>query len=77
LFYDLLGKETFYIADFYCHEKLLAVELDGDIHKKLKEQDMLRDEVIKALGIRIVRIANIEVLGDIDKVMKHISAVLE
>jgi very-short-patch-repair endonuclease len=77
LFFDLLGKETFYIADFYCHEKLLVVELDGDIHKKQKKQDTLRDGVIEALGIRVVRIANIEVLGDIGKVMKHISAVLE
>jgi very-short-patch-repair endonuclease len=28
IFYDLKGKESFFIADFYCHEKKLIVELD-------------------------------------------------
>jgi very-short-patch-repair endonuclease len=27
-----------YILDFYCDEKLLAVELDGDIHKERKKR---------------------------------------
>jgi very-short-patch-repair endonuclease len=77
LFFDLLGKETFYIADFYCHEKSLVVELDGGIHKKQKEQDKLRDDVIDHLGLKVLRIANKEVFGDIDKVLKHISAILD
>lgn len=72
LFFDLLGKETFYIADFYCHEKRLAVELDGGIHDRQKEQDKLRDEVIENLGIEVVRMSNIEVLENIDNVMERL-----
>jgi very-short-patch-repair endonuclease len=33
LFFDYFGKETFYVADFYCHENSIAVEIDGAYHK--------------------------------------------
>jgi len=76
LFFDLLGKETFYIADFYCHTKHLIVELDGSIHNKQKEEDKLRDKVVEYLGIKVVRITNKKVLENIDEVMKRISVIL-
>lgn len=43
LFYDLTGRESFFVADFYCHEEKLVIELDGEYHKYrrlriLKEQ---------------------------------------
>jgi very-short-patch-repair endonuclease len=76
LFFDLLGKETFYIADFYCHEKRLVVELDGGIHEKQKKQDKLRDDVIDFLGIKVLRIANKDVFENIDKVVKRVTTVL-
>jgi very-short-patch-repair endonuclease len=76
LFFDLLGKETFYIADFYCHEKRLVVELDGGIHEKQKKQDKLRDDVIDCLGIKVLRIANKDVFENIDKVVKRVTTVL-
>lgn len=38
LFFDYLGKETFYIADFYCHEEKLVIEIDGKIHEKQKRK---------------------------------------
>jgi very-short-patch-repair endonuclease len=31
VFYDLLGKESFYICDFYYHELKLVIEIDGQI----------------------------------------------
>jgi very-short-patch-repair endonuclease len=33
------GKPGFFVADFYCHEKKLVIELDGKIHEKQKEYD--------------------------------------
>ena len=53
LFHDLLGKETFYVADFYCHEMKLVVELDGGIHQKQRMQDELRSFVISGLGLTV------------------------
>ncbi|MBI5806059.1 DUF559 domain-containing protein [candidate division TA06 bacterium] len=76
LFSDLLGKETFYIADYYCHTNRLVVELDGRIHERQREKDRLRDEVINDLGLKVVRIKNKDVLENIEEVMKCISSVL-
>ena len=30
-FHDITGIETFFVADFYCHEDKLIIELDGNI----------------------------------------------
>lgn len=36
-----------YIADFYCDEAKLVIELDGKIHENKKEYDVIRDEIIQ------------------------------
>ncbi|MBP7735134.1 MAG: endonuclease domain-containing protein [Spirochaetes bacterium] len=61
-----------YILDFYSDEKLLAVELDGDIHKERKDYDDYRDEFMKSLGIRTLRFRNDEVMNDLDAVIDEI-----
>ena len=48
----------FFIADFYCAEEKLVVELDGKIHEFQKEYDLWRTSVINELGMRILRINN-------------------
>jgi len=73
IFYDLLGKESFFIADFYCHEKKLVIELDGKIHARQKEQDELRTEIMNQLGIKVIRFKNEEVEQNIDNVLLKIS----
>ena len=37
-----------YILDFYCHQANLAVEIDGDIHRKKIDYDSYRDEFLKS-----------------------------
>jgi very-short-patch-repair endonuclease len=61
-----------YILDFYCHEKLLAIEIDGDIHKDRKDYDEYRDEFMKSLDIKTLRFHNHEVLHNIDTVLQKI-----
>ena len=70
LFYDLLGKETFYVADFYCHEKFLVVEIDGAIHKYKKYKDKERTEILNLGGIDVIRFKNEEIENDVDRVLK-------
>jgi len=70
IFYDLLGKETFYIADFYCHEKRLVIEIDGEIHKHQKENDKLRTEVLNTLGLNLIRFKNENIENNINKVLQ-------
>jgi leucyl-tRNA synthetase len=51
-------KPHYYIADFYCSEKKVIVELDGKIHDFQKEKDEFRDSILVGMGIRILRIKN-------------------
>jgi len=53
----------FYIADFYCHEKRLVIEVDGEIHKRraVKEHDENRSAELDRLGINVIRFTNDQV----------------
>jgi len=61
-----------YIPDFYCHEKKLAIEIDGDIHKLRKDYDEYRDEYLKSIGITTLRFKNEDVINKIDYVLSAI-----
>ena len=76
VFYDINGKESFYIADFYCHESRLIVELDGSIHDFRKTEDEIRSEVINNLGIRVIRFSNNEIELNINNVLNKLSELL-
>ncbi len=49
-----------YIVDFFCHELMLVIELDGDIHAEddVIKRDVERQERLENLGVKIVRIRN-------------------
>ncbi|MCB0288741.1 MAG: endonuclease domain-containing protein [Calditrichaeota bacterium] len=72
LFFDYLGKETFYIADFYCHEKQLVIEIDGKIHESQQEKDALRTLMINLLGIAVLRFSNAEVESRLPGVLEEL-----
>ena len=61
-----------YFADFYCHQHELIVELDGGIHKMQKEYDAERKEYLIALGFRIIRFTNEEIMNDLNCVLQKI-----
>jgi very-short-patch-repair endonuclease len=69
------GKIRYFIADFYCDEKKLVIELDGKIHESQKEYDEYRTSIINKLGIKVFRIKN-EELQDITVVIAKIKALL-
>ena len=69
-------QKHFFIADFYCAEKKLVLELDGEYHKYQQQYDQNRDKVITALGIDVLRIKN-EELKNIDLVKQKILQRLE
>ncbi|NNF33999.1 MAG: endonuclease domain-containing protein [Saprospiraceae bacterium] len=63
--YKLLGStDNWFIADFYCHEKKLIIEVDGPIHKTRIDYDKERDETLSAMGYNIFRIKNDEVFSN-------------
>lgn len=65
------GESFFFIPDFYCASKKVVIELDGKIHDYQKKRDHHRDEILKALNLKILRIEN-EELEDLDKVVNKI-----
>ena len=67
----VLGK---YIADFYCAEVNLVIEIDGSQHfcKEGMEKDRIRTEYLKEYGIEVLRIANNEVNYKFEEVCEYI-----
>ena len=61
-----------FIADFYCAELLLIIEIDGDSHAKQREYDTLRSEKLEAHGIKVVRYTNDDVLSNIEGVYQDL-----
>lgn len=60
------GKKRFFIADFYCAQLKLVLEIDGKVHERQREYDEFRTFIINQLGIRVVRVTN-EVVADTEK----------
>jgi len=56
----VLGK---YIADFYCAQAKLVIELDGSQH--YEKENMISDEMrtafLKGYGLKVIRVSNIEI----------------
>lgn len=63
-----------FVVDFYCVEKKLAIEIDGDSHfnKKAIEYDQIRQDRIEKLGIKFLRFTNNEVIQNINGVLGEI-----
>jgi adenine-specific DNA-methyltransferase len=61
-----------YILDFYCDEQKLAIELDGSQHADHSEYDQRRDEFLNALGIRVLRFWNNQLLQETEVVLEVI-----
>jgi very-short-patch-repair endonuclease len=61
-----------FIADFYCNQINLVIEIDGGIHEQQKDYDKLRDHIITACGIKVIRFTNEEVLNKSDWVLQKL-----
>ena len=54
-------KLYYFIADFYCAEKKIIIELDGEIHDYQAEYDENRDLILKEMNLKVVRFKNHEI----------------
>ena len=68
-----------FIADFYCHEVKLVIEIDGGIHLRSenKEYDISRDIILKEFKIEILRFTNDEVINEPGLVIEKIKRTIE
>ena len=64
-----------YIADFYCAQVKIIIELDGSQHYNSNaaiNKDTVRDEYFNSLGIKVLRYQNIEITNNFECVCKDI-----
>ena len=66
-----------FIADFYCHNAKLVVELDGELHARQVGYDVSRSLWFEERGIRVIRFLNIEVETKIETVIAEILTACE
>ena len=73
LFYrqKIIGK---YIVDFYCAKANLVIELDGGQHysETGRAKDRTRDDVLREMGIKVLRFSDREVFENMDGVKEGI-----
>ncbi len=50
-----------YIVDFYCSERKLVIEIDGEIHNDTKQEDGFRQKELESFGITFLRFSDKEV----------------
>lgn len=65
-----------YIADFYCKEANLVIEIDGQEHRAEKEYDEERNNYMKTLELKVLRFWNSEVDKNIYGVLEKIKEVV-
>ena len=72
----VLGK---YIADFYCAEAGLVIELDGSQHYENIniEKDAKRTAFLGSYGLRVIRIPNNEITRNFRGVCEYIDAAVK
>lgn len=63
-----------YVVDFYCPESRLAIEIDGGVHyyNSRITYDKQRQEEIEALGIKVLRYTNNDVVKNLEGVLNDI-----
>jgi len=66
-----------YIADFFCKELKLVIEVDGYSHNFKSEEDIQRDEDLAELGFTTLRFSDTEVMKDLANVERVIVGWIE
>lgn len=61
-----------YIVDFYCHQKSLIIEIDGEIHDHQIEEDKERENALREYGFHIIRFKNEDVKRNLYQVLAKI-----
>jgi very-short-patch-repair endonuclease len=61
-----------FIADFYCHEAGLIIEVDGGVHQQQADYDLIRDRIIAARSLRVMRFPNDRIFSELPAVLREI-----
>ncbi len=58
-----------YIVDFYCAEKSVVIEVDGNSHDNRQREDARRDYYLESLKLKVIRLLAKDVLQNIQGIM--------
>ena len=61
-----------FILDFYCPERMLAIEIDGSSHDYKYDYDEERTVFLHQQGIRVIRFTNQQVFSSLTGVLEEI-----
>jgi very-short-patch-repair endonuclease len=64
-----------FIADFYCHEARLVIEVDGGSHEEAVEYDIERSQILAHRRLRVQRFQNAEIINALPTVIEEIVSV--
>ncbi len=64
-----------FIADFYCAQARLVVEIDGSVHAEQRERDRARDDLLESWGYHVIRFWNSDVVERLAEVLDEILSV--
>ena len=62
-----------FYADFACAGKKLVVEIDGDYHDHVGEEDLSREAFLRGLGWDVIRFSDKEVMENVEAVARGIA----
>ena len=63
-----------FVVDFFCVERRLAIELDGEVHDEQQEHDAEREALLVSAGFRVIRFTNEAVQKQLSTVLASIQA---
>jgi very-short-patch-repair endonuclease len=68
-----------YIVDFVCHDTRLVVEVDGESHdfESRQQRDRTRDAWLETRGYHVLRLADSDVLANLEGALTHIHEIAE
>ena len=66
-----------YIVDFYCHELMLAIEVDGESHEYRYDYDQRRQGALEKYGVIFLRFTDLEVKKEMFSVMLQLEQKVE
>ena len=68
-----------YIVDFFCHELMLAIEVDGYSHQleDVNFKDVKKENKLNEFGVSVLRFTDDQVLKDMDNVLRAIEFYIE
>ena len=89
LWYDFLSKYGVrfqrqkaidnFIADFYCHQAKLIIEIDGSQHHTVdgKQRDDFRTEILEGYNLKVIRFTNHQINTNFRGVCEYIDVTVK